>query len=619
MRKLSILVVLGFVYKQFQKTEDSRLRILKRINTTFALHIYVKYLSMGRKKQVLLLICTMLTLVVSATETHTTDSLEKVLSQTDNPATKSDILIRLSGEYSNTDLSKALDYAEKANQMAIVSGDKKRILTASQLIARAYYFKSDLNKAMEYAVKAKSLAEDNKLDIELAGSLDAIGMIYYDIGNQAKSSESFFASLKIYEKLNDKEGIGATFCRIGTLYFDQKDYDKAAEYYLNSIRLARDISSQVGIASNLNNLAKVYSEQKDFKRALQSYEEALRINIETGNSYLVANNYLNIAEVYVKLKKYQEAITKVQQAQIIFEQLGNKLRLAKSQIVLSEIYLQIGQFSSGKKLAMSSLKIGEEQGYKEIIVWAAGVLNKLYLSEKDSASALRFFILEKQYQDSLFQYEKQKTLSSLELQYQFEKNEQSAKIARQRRNLAIVVISGCLFFSLIIIIMILKQLRLKAKKLQLEKASHQQELEFKNKEMVLNVMSLMKKNEMLADLSEKLIHIEEESSSVESKDTIRKVARELQKSQENEIWKEFSHRFKEVHGEFYNTLLKKFPTLTPNELKLCAFLRLNMSSKDIAELTGQRVSSLETARYRLRQKLGIANSDINLITFLSSI
>lgn len=137
--------------------------------------------------------------------------------------------------------------------------------------------------------------------------------------------------------------------------------------------------------------------------------------------------------------------------------------------------------------------------------------------------------------------------------------------------------------------------------------------------MVLNVMSLMKKNEMLADLSEKLIHIEEESTSVESKDTIKKVARELQKSQEDEIWKEFSHRFKEVHGEFYDTLLQKFPTLTPNELKICAFLRLNMSSKDIAELTGQRVSTLETARYRLRQKLGIANSDVNLITFLSSI
>ena len=62
-----------------------------------------------------------------------------------------------------------------------------------------------------------------------------------------------------------------------------------------------------------------------------------------------------------------------------------------------------------------------------------------------------------------------------------------------------------------------------------------------------------------------------------------------------------------------------FPDLSPSEQRLCAFLRLNMSTKEISELTGQRISSLETARYRLRKKLGITNSHINLITFLNNI
>jgi DNA-binding CsgD family transcriptional regulator len=185
--------------------------------------------------------------------------------------------------------------------------------------------------------------------------------------------------------------------------------------------------------------------------------------------------------------------------------------------------------------------------------------------------------------------------------------------------MAISVVSGGVFFALVILILLIKHFRLKAKKLQLEKTGFERELEFKNKELVLNVMSLMQRNELLADLSQKLINIDESATTPESKETIKKVAQELQKSQDKEIWKEFSHRFKEVHGDFYDKLLQKYPDLTPNELKLCAFLRLNMSSKDIAELTGQRVNSLETARYRLRQKLGIANSDVNLVTFLSSI
>jgi tetratricopeptide (TPR) repeat protein len=582
-------------------------------------HFKKKVILMTFKKAIFYFIFFMLTLVLPAQNRKIVDSLEHVFSKTKDIESKINLLWSLSDQFLDSNTSKALAYGHKAYTLAESSSDIKAKIVSNLFLAKTYFFLSDLNKAMKHALNAKVLATENNLDFELANSLDAIGMIYYDIGNQAKSSENFYASLKIYEKLKDKNGLGATFCRIGTLYLDQKDYDKAVEYYTKSINLAKEINSDGGIASNLNNLAKVYSEQKEYDKALKSYEEALRINLKSGNSYLAGNNYLNIAEVYLKRKQYEAAMTKVQQARRIFEKLGNKLRLAKSQVILGEIFLETGQFSQSESFTLSALKIAEANGYYEIIVSASGVLNKLFLSRKDSATAFRYFILEKKYQDSLLLDEKQKTLAKLELKYQFEQSEESARVARQRRNIAIIVISGCLFFSLIIIILILKQLKLKAKKLQLEQASHEQELEFKNKEMVLNVMSLMKKNEMLADLSEKLIHIEEESTSADSKETIKKVARELQKSQEDEIWKEFSHRFKEVHGEFYDKLLQKFPTLTPNELKLCAFLRLNMSSKDIAELTGQRVSSLETARYRLRQKLGIANSEVNLITFLSSL
>jgi tetratricopeptide (TPR) repeat protein len=547
------------------------------------------------------------------------DSLNSELSGSADPARMITIYLELSDAVINSDITGSWDYATKAYDLAEETSNDNGKWAACIQIAKLYYFKSDLNRAMEYAIQAKEIAEDLGNDLYLARSMDAIGSIYYDIGNQAKSSENFFASLKIYEGLKNKEGIGGTYCRIGTLYLDQKDYLKAAEYYSESIRLAREIKSAEGIASNLNNLAKVYHSTGDYGKALDNYEEALKINLESGDLYLAGNNYLNIADVYKEMKDFKTAISKLELASGIFENLGNKIRLAKSMVMLSEIYRETGQASLSEQTAKRALEIGNSQGFKEIIIGASKVLYDLNISRGDSARALKYYILEKQYQDSLFLAEKQKTLTTLELQHQFDKNEQLQKIARQRRNVAIGIISGALFFSLIILLLVVKQMRLKSKKLELEKAVVERDLEFKNKELVLNVMSLMQKNELLADLSEKLIRIDESATTPESKDTIKKVAHELQKSQEKEIWKEFSHRFKEVHGEFYDKLLQKYPTLTPNELKICAFLRLNMSSKDIAELTGQRISTLETARYRLRQKLGIANSDVNLITFLSSI
>jgi DNA-binding CsgD family transcriptional regulator len=170
-----------------------------------------------------------------------------------------------------------------------------------------------------------------------------------------------------------------------------------------------------------------------------------------------------------------------------------------------------------------------------------------------------------------------------------------------------------------IILLISNQLRLKAKKNRLEKKTLEQELDFKKKELILNVLSLMKQNEMFADISRKILQYEGQVQNPETLEILNTIGSKVRKSNEKQGLKEFSLRFKEIHKDFYDTLLSKFPNLTPNELRLCAFLKLNMTSKEISELTGQQLNTLEHARYILRQKLNISNSDVNLITFLAQI
>ena len=120
-------------------------------------------------------------------------------------------------------------------------------------------------------------------------------------------------------------------------------------------------------------------------------------------------------------------------------------------------------------------------------------------------------------------------------------------------------------------------------------------------------------------LSNKLLKIEKEAIRDETKAAIYQIARELKKASNDQFIEEFETRFKQVHSEFYEKLMQQYPALSPQEQRLCAFLRLNMSTKEIANLTGQRIRSLEIARSRLRKKLGISGSEINLVTFLSKI
>jgi DNA-binding CsgD family transcriptional regulator len=80
-------------------------------------------------------------------------------------------------------------------------------------------------------------------------------------------------------------------------------------------------------------------------------------------------------------------------------------------------------------------------------------------------------------------------------------------------------------------------------------------------------------------------------------------------------WKVFEANFERAHEQFMKTLKDNYPDLTPSDLRLCAFLRMNLSSKEIAPLLGISVRGVENHRYRLRKRLNL-DADSNLTEFM---
>jgi DNA-binding CsgD family transcriptional regulator len=83
-------------------------------------------------------------------------------------------------------------------------------------------------------------------------------------------------------------------------------------------------------------------------------------------------------------------------------------------------------------------------------------------------------------------------------------------------------------------------------------------------------------------------------------------------------WDSFAQNFDAVHNEFLSRLKAKHPNLSPSDLKLCAYLKLNLTTKEIAPLLNISVRGVEISRYRLRKKLDLAN-DVNLNDFMMGI
>ncbi|MEO5585419.1 MAG: hypothetical protein ABIQ75_08195, partial [Flavobacteriales bacterium] len=145
-------------------------------------------------------------------------------------------------------------------------------------------------------------------------------------------------------------------------------------------------------------------------------------------------------------------------------------------------------------------------------------------------------------------------------------------------------------------------LRLQSEKLEAEKVILKESLEFKERELTANALFLLKKNELIAHIVERLLKAKS-TFRQENQKVVQDIIHDLQASRDEHNWEEFEAHFTRVHTTFYQTLQERFPLLTPNERKLCAFLRLNMGTKDISAITHQSVNSITVARSRLRKKL----------------
>lgn len=146
-----------------------------------------------------------------------------------------------------------------------------------------------------------------------------------------------------------------------------------------------------------------------------------------------------------------------------------------------------------------------------------------------------------------------------------------------------------------------------------EKEELEKEIKLKQKELARITMNMAEKNKVILELKEMLlVNKNQFASQKRFSSFIKKLDNSIK---EDEDWKHFEVNFKELHEDFFENLLKMYPKLTPKDLKLCAYLKMNLASKEIAPLMAISNRGVEIHRYRLRKKLGIDSSQ-HLSNFL---
>nr|NQU93192.1 tetratricopeptide repeat protein [Bacteroidota bacterium] len=520
--------------------------------------------------------------------------------------------------------SNSIDYKKGMGELYACMGDIE-VNKDSLDAARDYYLES-----VRYFIEIKD--EPSLTQVRLV-----LGNIYISQDNYFDALIQYQEAVILAEKLEFNSALEHLYNNIGVIYQKLEKYDDALSYYNKALDMSKELGSFDVRVAILRNIGTIYSNKRDFKLAETYFFKAHDLAKELKDKRSEAICLRSLGDIKLEDNKPDAALQLYFEALDCARNIDPSYRGPKS-IIFCEIYSTIGkayyyknEYDKAINYLLQCYNIASETGQIRIISESTELLSKSYKALGNVNEALKYYEYFKTSSDSLLNENNIRKITEVEMQYKFDKIiadkefEQARKQAiRKRAKIIQMSITIASVLSVIILLLLyfllrnkIKSVELKRKNLQLEKATLTNDLDFKNKELTTNVLYLLKKNEFILNISQKL-----KKARFVFKQDGRKVAEEIIRDLEinlsTDSWKEFEVRFQEVHSDFYKKLIDNYPDLSPNELKLCAFLRLNMSTKEIAAITYLSANSINMARYRLRKKLNI-DQDENLIVFLSSL
>ncbi|MEZ5082807.1 MAG: tetratricopeptide repeat protein [Bacteroidales bacterium] len=578
-----------------------------------------------RFKPVLHIIFTFLIAIGSFASKYDTDSLQQVLHLTDLPSEKVKILNLLAHTFSKDDPTKAKNFAKQAIFIAESINDEEGKAEAQYYIAQALIINRDNAGAFDLLSESLLIFETNKNEKWIAKVSLLLASEYKRRYEFEQALRLLYNALTLFKERENEIMLASTYTIIGGVYFDQGNTEKAFENYQNALSIFIKINNKKGASYTYNNIGEIYRLEGQSKDALLYYNKAIDYNEDPGRKEFLAVVYQNMGIVHLNQNKYDSAYYFLTLSENLSRQIDIPERNASINISLGKYHLKQGNLEKSLNYFLTGYETSLLYSNLLSIKDAALGLSDVFAQQKNFRKAYYYHNEYKVVSDSILKISNLGKIAQIEMKNLYDNEQKIREMERQKTSLKYVTLAICLSFVLILLILLYGRQRIKlkhshivAENMQLEHISLKDEIDFKNRELTTNVMYLVNKNELLNLITEKL-QKSKSKFSPENRKKVESIILNLQQNLDKDIWKEFESRFREVHKDFYEKLVEKFPHLTEKDKKLCALIKLNLSTKEISTLSHLNINSVEVARTRLRKKLNISKTDIGLNKFLSGI
>jgi len=511
----------------------------------------------------------------------------------------------------------AKSYYKKALEIFGTINDRKGEFQTSHALATQENYEGNYDEAIKIAnknIKGRLAVNDSA---RLAGVYIFRAMVYQNKGSFKIAYDDILAALAIYEKIDEPLWKADALNTLLALEWTFKNYEKAIEHGKEALKIYKKHDDKVFQATCSNGIGQVYFDLKDYENSEKYLLESIALSKEMQLLAMEGSATRNLGGVYIAQNKYEKGIKYLQAAIKIHRETDRPVELlstlsaagvANNTMNLPEKALVY--FNQGAQLFESKRPSGNAAGLYE-------GRSKSYELMKNYHKALYDYKEFKALNDSVFDSDKTKQIEELRTIYDTEKKEQQIVLQEKEidlleekakvSNLQRLLLGGGLLLSLGVVGFGFYGFRQKIKRNKLEKEKVDAELAFKKKELTTHALHLAKKNETLESLKQKAEELKtSENSGNGYQQLIRTINFDLQNDNN---WENFSKYFQEVHKDFNSNIKQKFPEVTSNEIRLMSLLKMNLSSKEIANILNISQEGIKKARYRLRKKLNITTED----------
>ncbi len=565
------------------------------------------------------------------------DSLKQILQR--NPATFIEESIKVEKQWLKENKKDLLielyhlqvDYLDKTDDydLTILTLHKFRQLVGEKdvneiayiylQLASTFYFMGNIDSLNYWQSQAEKFRSSSS---SLYGSyllVDGLKNSY--LGKYSMAIKSLWQAISFFDKNGNKKGLAVAYNNLATNYGRLGDLVNQKLNLLKAIDINKSLGYTYQLVMNYNNLGINYKQTNQIEKAFKYYDLAYQELKKLDNPFLLAQNLTNRANILEKQGNLKAAEKLFSECEKVCEEnniqygvmltnlnLGNLFRLQNKYVDASI------RLNKGLALTKSLKSVREEALVYERLSW-------LSRDMADYKAAYTFQTKFHQLNDSLVNESVKKEAFELKEKYESEKKEKEI-VTLSKKQLNYQYFISVLIVCVLLLLVILQGWRNKHKLVLLEKQKQELNkkllkdvIENKEKELTSQVTLLAQMQQQVDELIQKTSKILSDNSTEQVK--LKKIESLLKADPIHTLKNDFDVRLTSNNEDFFSLLLHKYPDLSPAELKLCAYLRLNPSTKDLALITNRSMRTIESTRTNIRKKMNLTSQE-NLVTHLLS-